>query len=42
MDSMFKDAKSFNKDISTWNVSKIDVMANIFNGATNFNQDLSS
>ncbi len=40
MTEMFRDASSFNQDISKWNVSKIVEMSNMFNGANVFNQDI--
>ena len=41
MANMFKDASSFNQDISQWNVSNVEDMSAMFYGATAFNQDLS-
>ncbi len=32
----------FNKDIGSWDVSRVNVMNNMFNGNSVFNQDLSS
>ena len=32
MERMFQDARSFNQDISTWNVSNVNDMSNIFAG----------
>jgi surface protein len=41
--SMFSGATSLNDpNIRNWNVSKVTNMSNMFNGATSFNQDLSS
>ena len=42
MESMFREASSFNKDISIWNVSQVTDMADMFNGVTSFNQNLST
>jgi len=41
-DSMFKDAISFNGDITGWNPAKVTSMANMFKNAVNFNQDINS
>ena len=40
---MFRDADSFNQDISKWNVSQVTTMASMFYGskAIIFNQDIS-
>ena len=38
----FKEATSFNGDISGWNVSNVVTMGNMFQGATSFNQSLSN
>ncbi len=38
---LFKDATSFNQNISGWDTSNIANMAGMFNGATSFNQDIS-
>lgn len=40
LDYMFKDAISFNQDISQWNTSNINNMGYLFDGATAFNQDI--
>ena len=37
---MFRDATSFNGDISSWDVSQVTDMSSMFNGATSFNQNL--
>ena len=39
--SMFKDAYTFDQDISGWDVSHITNMSFMFNAATSFNQDIS-
>ncbi len=41
MSDLFKD-NSFNKNISSWDVSNVTDMHNMFNGAYSFNQDLNS
>ncbi len=38
----FKEATSFNGDISGWNVSNVTTMGNMFQGATAFNQSLAN
>ena len=40
MSGMFEMAKSFNQDISSWNVSKVHFFMNMFHGASSFNQNL--
>lgn len=40
MHAMFKDATSFDQDISGWNVSNIDNYSDMFVGATAFDEDL--
>ena len=39
---MFSDAKSFNSDLSSWDVSKVTSLSETFNGASAFNSDLSA
>jgi surface protein len=41
MSHMFHEAKSFNQDISKWNVSKVTDMAFMFSNTKLFNQDIS-
>lgn len=41
MSEMFDWKRSFNADISHWDVSSVTTMANMFNDAHDFNQDLS-
>ena len=40
MHNMFSQAKAFNGDISSWNVSNVINMRGMFTGASAFNQDL--
>jgi surface protein len=42
MSAMFQNATSFNKDISTWDTSKVTTMMAMFYGATTFNQPIGS
>lgn len=37
---MFLGAKSFNQDLSTWDISSVRDMTSMFSGATSFHQDL--
>jgi surface protein len=39
---MFKDATSFDQNISSWNISSVTNVADMFSGATSFNQDICS
>ena len=41
MASMFSGAKSFNRDISMWKVSRVTTMEHMFYDATSFNSDIS-
>jgi surface protein len=41
MNAMFRNGP-FNQDISSWNVSSVTIMDQMFSGATAFNQDISS
>ena len=40
MESMFRDATSFNTDVSMWDISSVDNLNDMFQGAAAFNQDL--
>jgi surface protein len=42
MSRMFFGARSFNQDISNWNVSNVTNMSNMFYFTESFNQDISS
>ena len=42
MENMFAGAKSFNADISKWDISNVKNFKNILEGAENFSQNLSS
>lgn len=42
MEYMFNGAKSFNSDISKWNVSNVYSLDSIFDGATSFTTDISN
>ena len=39
---MFRDARTFNGDLSSWDVSSVTTMVDMFRGATAFNKPLSS
>ena len=38
---MFSRCKSFNQDISKWNVENVEDMGSMFDNCTSFNQDIS-
>jgi len=40
MDSMFREATSFNQDLSSWNIGSVTDMWDMFDDATAFNQNL--
>ena len=40
MSGMFKDATSFNSDISGWMLNVVSTMSHMFNGASSFNKDI--
>ena len=42
MSAMFEGARKFNQDISSWDVSNVIDMSNMFYIVSNFNQDISS
>ena len=42
MESMFRNAKMFNQDLSKWNVSSVVDMSYMFGGAPHFSGDLSN
>ena len=42
MSSMFDDARSFNSDLSAWDVSSVRDMSGMFDDAHSFNSDLSA
>ena len=42
MTGMFRNAIAFNRNISSWNVTKVNSMSNMFYGASSFNQPIGS
>ena len=42
MNSMFKEATSFNRDITQWDTATVTDMGHMFGGATAFNQPLNT
>jgi len=40
MEAMFRQATSFNQDISSWNMANVFNLRSTFDGATSFNQDI--
>ena len=42
MEYMFREAKNFDQNISTWEVSEVTDMGGMFFEATNFDQDISN
>ena len=39
MSNLFEDMKDFNEDVSRWDVSKVEKMSKIFEGAASFNKE---